>query len=390
MALKDKSQEVFLMNCRLSLAAVIVISALSCGLSAQTIAVTDLPGGYTWDSIVLPDGFSGALASDVENPDIIYASVGGWQAQYVVRVHLSTGSVEACASGLFGSIGGLAVPGPNQLVIIDNHASPGSGIPGETILLCSDVNTDGDFDDPFEIVELIAPLTITPGDFTGAQARLVPPGNPSGFSSGALMYQTADGALSSGLYLVTEPTSTTTAAYRPAGAPVFPGFDYNGGFDFVSNGHLYMGAANSSWTGEVFAFVNLNADETIGPGELNDIVTSTSLTGGISDLVSDGEDDLFIITNPWGGAQVQTFRAPANPLTGHVVPEPFASTDSAWLRTALINSKSLPFEPLLEETGAPQAALILGGYGDGWAQAKNLIVIRPDVNSGVSDWRAYR
>ena len=366
---------------------------LSLSVYSQTISWTSVPTGYKPGSIDLSpvlgpgEGFTGALAVDPANPHVVYAGVGYWQHQSVVRINISSSSVQKVASGFFGSIGGLAVPGSGQLIILDNDDYTTSSIPGETLLIATDKNTDGDFDDPGEIEELLSPILVDGiFGFTGAQARIAPSGNPSGIPSGSLVFQNADGGLNADLSVVTNPTSSSTAAYRPPGGAYFGGFDYNGGFDFDSTGRIFMGAANSSWTGEVFALVNTNGDQDIDEGEYHDLVSSSTLTGSISDLAIDGEDDVFILTNPWGGYQVQTFDIPADPLSDHALPLAFADTDSPFLTALLVTDKGLGFEG--GENGG--AVMIVGGYASGWANAINLLTLTPSEESGIRDWEVYR
>jgi len=145
-----------------------------------------------------------------------------------------------------------------------------------------------------------------------------------------------------------------------------------------------MGATNSFFSGEVFALVNLNADMDIDAGESNDMVTSLSLFGGLSDLMIDAEDDLFLVTNPWGGYQVQSARIPSDPLHEEVAPAPFANTDSSWLRSILLNTKTRPFEA--GQTDG--AVMLLGGY-KGWDCATNLLTLKPCISSEVEDWDIY-
>jgi len=353
--------------------------------AGQTISFTGVPPGYEPGSIDLGMGFTGALAVDPLNPNIVYASVGFWQQNQVKKIDLSDLSVRTAASGLFGSIGGLAVPGPNQLVIIDNDDYSSNTIPGETILLCTDKNMDGDFDDSSEIEEMIAPILVGSFSFTGGQARIAPSGNPSDIPSGSLLFQDADGGSKGDLFVVTNPQSPATAAFRPSGASYFSGFDYNGGFDFDSQGHIFMGTTNASFSGEVLALVNLDHDERIDAGEWNDVITSASLYGGISDMAIDAEDDGFVATNPWDGYQIQSFDIPFDPLHEDGTLSDFADTNSPWLTSILLNTKELPFE----SGEANGATMIVGGYAPGWASATNLLTLKPKYTTGVETWNVY-
>jgi hypothetical protein len=359
--------------------------------SAETVSFTAVSSGYEGGSITLPEGFAGALAADPSNDQVVYASVGAFQDNKIVRINLGTGAVDYVANGPFGSIGGIAALSPTQLVLMENDHSPGSPLPGETILLATDCNPqDGDFDDPGEIVELLAPILVDSlFGFTGAQARIAPAGNPSGIPSGSLLFQNADGSGLGDLFVVTEPTSPATAQYRPSGAHYFGGFDYNGGFDFDSPGRIFMGAVDgATFSGEVFALVNSNADEDIDAGEYNDVVTTTSLPAGIADLAIAADDTAFCLTNPFlAGSRIVQFSAPENPLTQEAVIQNFATTDAGYLMAIMFNSKCKQFEPF---GGSNGAVLIVGGYTTTWAQATNLLTLKPAAPSAARLWTGYR
>jgi hypothetical protein len=360
-------------------------------VSAQVISFTAVPSGYEAGSINLPEGFAGALAADPLNDQIIYASVGAFWDNKIVRIDLQSGSVERIADGPFGSIGGIAALSPTQLVLTENDHSPGSPLPGETILLATDFNPqDGDFNDAGEIIELIAPiLTDSLFGFTGAQARVAPSGNPSGIPSGSLVFQNADGAGLADLFVVEEPTTPGTAKYRPSGGHYFGGFDYNGGFDFDSRGRIFMGAVDgATFAGMVYALVNSNSDEDIDGGEYNDVVTTASLPAGIADLIIDAEDTAFCLTNPFlAGGRVVKFLVPENPLIAQAAIQEFAVTDAGYLTAVMINSKRRSFEPWSGRNGA---TLLFGGYTSTWAQATNLLTLEPAAPAAARLWDAYR
>jgi len=365
-------------------AGLVFFSSLMALVSAQTISFTSVPNGFEAGSIELGAGFVGALAPDPYNPDIIYAAVGVWQQQYIVKINLADSTVASAAVGFFGSIGGMAVPAPHQLIVVDNDDYTSNTIPGEMVLLLTDKNMDGDFDDIGEVEPLIAPLLVDGASFSGAQARIAPAGNPSDIPSGSLLFQNADGGGKADLFVVTNPTDAALASYRPEGGAYFSGYDYNGGFDFDSQGRIFMGATNSWFSGEVFSLVNLNNDMVIDAGEANDVVTSLSLSGGISDLIIDGDDNIFLVTNPWDGYQVQKVVIPADPLHETATPSPFANTDSSWLTTIMINTKTRPFKAGQNDG----AIMLLGGY-KGWSSATNLLILKPCPFSEVEDWAIY-
>ena len=105
-----------------------------------------------------------------------------------------------------------------------------------------------------------------------------------------------------------------------------------------------------------------------------------------ADLIIDAEDDVFVVTNPFGGFQVQVFDIPGDPLTAHAVPSGFARTDSPWLTCIMINNKGLSFEPGV----AGGATMILGGYASGWLSATNLLTLSPEESTKVKKWDLYQ
>lgn len=339
---------------------------------AQTISVIPVPSGYDAGSIPLPRPFTGALAVDPTDDDVVFASVGSFLDSSLVRVDLTSGTATTIALGPFGNLAGIAAFSPTELVLLDNATAASGPYPGETILIARDDNpADGDFDDAGEIVELIAPILTA--DFSGAQARIVPPGVPSGIPSGSLMFQTADGGGGGELLVVADPLGA--AAYRPAGAPYFTGFDFNGGFDFDASGRIFMGTLNgTNFTGEVFALVNLDGDEDIDPGESNLLVAGEP---GMGDLVVDAEDDiLFAGATPSFAAGIRTFRAPADPLSGTVSPGTLATTDAGFLSGLILNSRSRPFEP---NAGPGGATLLFGGFTSDFSPGRNLATLTPST-----------
>lgn len=353
-------------------------------LQAQTIQVTNIVAGYEVGSITLPDVFAGGLAADPSNDQLIYASVGSFHNNSIARIDLTDGSAQTVAAGPFGSILGIVAISPTALVLVESDAPTGGGTTTDTLILARDFNPqDGDFDDPGEIGELIAPILTNSGNFNGAQARLVPPGNPSGIPSGSILLQTADGNGLGELLVITSPL--TAPAFRPLGAPYYAGFDYNGGMDFDSQGRLMMGTVEGAgFTGEIHGLVNTNADEDTDAGESHTLLAGVN---GMADLVIDAEDDvLFAGADASFVAAVQTFHVPADPLTGTVSPTTLAETDSGFMLGILINSKTRPFEPGPVAGGA---TLLVGGLTGSFTGATNLLTLTPTAPLGARQWRAY-
>jgi hypothetical protein len=361
-------------------AATLLFSCLVFASHGQTLNFTSIPDGYIDGSISLPRAFTGALGVDPTDDQIVYASVGSFQDVNLARVNLTSGTSAVVADGPFGNIGGIAVLSATQVAVIDNSGAVG-GPSDQTLLLASDLNGDGDFNDGGEIAELIPPILTGLFGWTGTQARVAPAGNPSSIPSGSVIVQSADGSGGSELLVVQNPLSTPS--YRPAGAAYFSGFDYNGGFDFDSQGRIMMGTVTGSFNGNVIALVNSNADQDIDPGESNLLISGAQLPFGIADLVLDGEDDGFCATS----GDVKTFKVPANPLIDSATPSAFAATDSPFLTAVLINSKERRFEP--NSGNSIGATLLIGGFAAGFVPADNLLTLVPSTTSGVEHWELY-
>lgn len=356
--------------------ALILGLVLSADLRAQTISFTSIPEGYEGSSIALPSSFAGALGVDPDDDRFIYCAVGGFGAMSLARVNLRTGEVITVADGPFGAIGGIAPLSNSEIVVTDNAAAAG-GPPDETILTLKDFNRDGDFNDSGEIKQLIAPiLSNSPGNWSGSQARIVPKRKWATLKAWSVMIQTADGAGGSELLAIVEPSSRRPK-FATGTKPFHSGFDYNGGFDFDGVGRVIMGTLTGSFTGEIWALDDRNKNRRIDSWEKNRLVEGES---GISDLVVDGEEDVFFAGFDGNFfAAIRSFRLPAQPMTGTATPADFASTDGGFLSAILINSKRRPFEP---GAGPFGASLILSGFTGSFESATNLLVLRP-ANTGL-------
>jgi hypothetical protein len=344
---------------------------------AQELKFTSIPPGYIPGSIPLSSNFAGGMGIDPVNDKHLFVSVGAYLNNRIAKVNLSTASVTLVAEGPFGNIAGIVVISATQLVLIDNAAAEG-GPPDKTILLATDQNQDGDFNDTEEIKELMAPILTGLFGWSGAQARLVPPGNPFGLSSGSLIVQTADGGKTGELLVIADPLGTPS--YRPEGGSFFNGFDYNGGFDFDSQGHLLVGSATVVdptmfvISGKVFGLVNKNQNEVIEEDEWNTIVDTNQLPAGISDLIIDREDQVYCTS----GGKVFTFPAPSDPLIQGATVTEFANTNSFFLSGIMLNTKQHPFEPFSGPHGA--ILVIGGGFGE-----KNLLTLTPSPSADLND-----
>ncbi len=356
-------------------------SASSAG-SASSIAVSSfdvVPEGYTPGSIALPADFQGGLGRNSFDDSTVFCSVGAFQDNDLALVNLASGTSQIIADGPFGAIGGCVAISPTQIVLVDNSFG-GASFPGETILLLDDNNpADGDFDDPGEITELLAPILTNPGsDFSGAQVRLVPAGNPSGIPSGSVMIQTADGGGMAELLVLADPLGVP--AFLPAAGPYFTGFDFNGGFDFTAAGEIILGTTEATFfTGEIFGLVNTNSDEDIDGGESNAIRTGEF---GIADLAIDAEDDVLVMANDFTfTGVVLTFPTPGDLLADSVTPAVFASVQAGFAGSLIVSSRTRQFEPFGGEGGA---TLLLGTFG-----TNNVLTLTPGALSSARAWEEY-
>lgn len=354
-------------------------SELSKSAAAAVSSFNVVPEGYTAGSILLPADFQGGLGRNSFDDSTVFCSVGAFQDADLVLINLVDGTAQVIADGPFGAIGGCVAISPTQIVLVDNSFG-GAAFPGETILLLDDNNpADGDFDDPGEITELLAPILTNPGsDFSGAQVRLVPAGNPSGIPSGSVMIQTADGGGVAELLVLADPLGTP--AFLPAAGPYFTGFDFNGGFDFTSSGAIIMGTTEATFfTGEIFGLVNTNADEDIDAGESNAIRTGEF---GIADLSIDAEDDVLVMANDFTfTGVVLTFPVPGDLLADSVTPTVFASVQAGFAGSIIVSSRVRQFEPFGGEGGA---TLVLGTFG-----TNNVLTLTPGALNSARTWEEY-
>ncbi|MCX7014780.1 MAG: hypothetical protein NTW86_19900 [Candidatus Sumerlaeota bacterium] len=350
----------------------VLLSLAAANAHAQIIGFISVPDGFTSDTIALPLPFGGALGADPSNDQIVYCSVGGYGAMSLARVDLATKNVAIVADGPFGAVSGLAVLSPTQIAVIDNASAPG-GPPDDTILLATDGNSDGDFNDAGEIQELIAPPLVN-NDWTGSQARVAPAPDAAGIAGGSLVVQTADGSGQGRLLVVKDPL--TSPSLVPAAGSFFTGFDYNGGFDFDSRGRVIMGSLNgTTFTGEVYALVNTNGDDHIELGEWNRLAAGEN---GMADLAIDAEDDVFFAGADLSfTAAVRSIEIPPDPLHQGAAAVNFATVDAGFLSGLLINSKTRPFE---SNAGPGGATMVIGGWTGGFESAKNLLTLTPNAS----------
>lgn len=344
---------------------------------SQEIHFTSVPDGYLARSIALPSGFAGALAVDPTDDRYIYASMGAFGANDLARVNVYSGAVQILAHGKFGALNGIAVIAPDKIVCIDNSGI-NSGPPNDTILLASDNNTDGDFDDAGEITELIAPILVDGSyGFTGAQARIAPV-NQAGIPTGAAVVQTADGSVGNGAEILVIQNPLTAPQYVPTADAFLDGFHFNGGFDFAPLGGQLILGEQTDFLGAIHSIQDQSTDGAIQPEE--DTVLASNISF-LSDVTVDAQDRVYFTA-----ANASFFGSVQLIGTGGSVSD-FAVTDSSYLTGVLLNSKSRTFEA---DSGIEGAVMVVGGWvSDFSATGKNLLTLTPEGPSAARAWNAY-
>jgi hypothetical protein len=346
---------------------------------AAQLVLSGLPAGYTTSSIELGQPFGGALVADPANTDRLYVAAGFFGNQSILRVTLSSGTTSTVATG-FGSIGGIAVLGNNDLAVTENFTSQG-------LFRARDLNSDNDFLDAGEVTELIAPILADSGaTFTGAQVTVARAGNAAAIPAGSLIVQTADGGTSAELLVVQNPT--TAPGYRPTGGAFFGGFAYNGGVAFDAAGNVIMGESVIPG-GRVYALVNSNADQAIGAGESHVLADTAAIPDGIADLAVSADGRVFYGGNGPGfspAATLMWFQLPGNLLTGSGTPAVFANTNSTYLSAVRFDE---PTRSFVAAAGGNTARLLVSGLDGTFAGFTNVMVVRPSGVSGVGEWEMY-
>lgn len=347
---------------------------------ATSLIIQSLPAGYTSFSLVLGQPFADTVAVDPSVQNRLYAAVGFFGNESILRVDTTLGTTSTVATGL-GSIGGIALLSNGDLAITENGTS-------QTILRAHDLNADGDFLEPGELTELIAPILADSGfGFTGTQLAIAPSGNASSIPAGSLLLQTADGGTSGEVLVVQNPTSAP--AYRPAGGAYFSGLDYNGGIAFDSAGNLVVGESVYP-NGRIYGLVNTNVDDHISSGESHILVDVAAIPNGIADLAVSQDGRVFFAGNQTtfgsGDAKIFAFQLPPDLLTGSGTPAPFATTNAAYISSTHFDDSTRNFTA---GASVNQARLFVGGLDGTFTGFTNLVVITPTVITAINDWRLY-
>lgn len=363
-----------------SAAAVCGAFTMPTSLSASSLTFLTNDAAYTTGSLVIGAPIAGPLTPDVNNPNRLFVAVGSFGAMSVLSVDKTLGTTTT-VTPTFGSIGGLASLSNGDLVIVDNFFP-------QTILRARDLDSNGAFTEVGEIAEIIVPAFVDgPFGFSGAQAIVAPPGNPSAIPSGSLLVQTADGSGRGEVLVITDPQTSGSSSYLPlSGQPFVDGLDFNGGIAFDSQGNLIVGSSAFPNPGRIFAAVNSNGDDRITtPSELNLLLGGPALADGASDLAVTADDRVIQVN---GSGVVRQFALPANRLTGQAGPvTTLAELDSPFLSAVVLDPPTASFIP---GGSGPKARLWIAGTGPLFSQTRNLLWMEPgNLPSSIQDWALY-
>lgn len=287
--------------------------------SAQSLRLRE---GYVATYIAPPsDVIGAALAADPFSPDSVYCTLGSPfntdHAIYhvdltdpqspiftlVVGGAFSNAELPAAPAtlgdnvldSLFGTVGGIAALPTGELIIVDNNerafASP--AVPGDTIYIARDLNTDGDFMDVVdvagtptpEVTELLASIPGAPtgtgyGGFSGVQAEVGP--------DGAVYVVTADGFNTGEVIRITDPAGTPTASI------FFDGLDFGAGLAVVGDS-VWVGDVDDSFTfARLWKLTDRNSDgDALDGGEIE---LRNATLSGVSDFAFANDDALVLST----------------------------------------------------------------------------------------------
>lgn len=305
----------------------IVAAALAAVATAASAQISDLPAGYNWAPLSLPEPIQGAVAADATDPDVFYVSAGSFGNCAIYRVEFLselTATATLVANGTaniagavvgddildngFGAIGIVSLPN-GDLIVADNSAGlAASGQLSEQLILLSDNNSDGDFLDAGEASTFALPIATSAGNFGGA-------GVARG-ADGSIYTITADGG-GTGEVLKIDATGTAQHVF-------LPGLDFGGGVTAETSGSLVIGHTNNAFTaGYVARLTDANADNDAedageftylaGPGidPIYDVTASANAAEATIVASANGIDARLLLIDPIGGptpfATVQIF-----------------------------------------------------------------------------------
>jgi hypothetical protein len=345
------------------------------------------PPGYDVGTVDLGAGNSaGALAVDRACERHVYAAGFFDGGEKIVRLDLETSTrtvILDCPASV--SVAGFAVLTSATLFVSDN-------IHGRLLILRDHNPRDGDFNDPSEVNDLIAPILVHPTfGWTGSSVQIVrSTPNRLGLPAGTVLFQSEDGGTTLGEVLaVVDPLTTPT--YRPAGGAFFAGLDYGGGMVVDSMGRLAVASSSYPQLGTIWVCDDRSGNGAIEPSEglaLNlDGVTSGSK--GLSALALDRSGRAYVCTTlPSVGparSALLAFYLPDDPSSAtRTAVTQLGLLDSSYV-SAVVLTSSRPFWP-----GARDGAtMVIAGYAGFWEPSDRLVTVRPAPSTGVGTWNLY-
>jgi hypothetical protein len=365
---------------------VLVVGAASV-VPAAGLRFIDPPNGYEIGFVNLGPGNSvTTLAVDPAGERHVYAAGMFGGRERIVRINLETSSrtmVFDCPSTV--SVAGFAVLTSATIYVSDNYH--------DHLLVLRDFNPrDGDFNDPGEARDLIAPILTDPTfGWTGSAVQIVRAApNRLGLSAGTVLFQSEDGGTTLGEVLAVK-DPLTSPAYQPAGAAFFTGADYGGGIAIDAFGRLAVASSSYPELGRVWVCEDRSGNGAIEPGEARLLALDgvTSGASGLSTLAVDGVNRAYVTTAlPTGGAplsEIMAFYLPADPgASPRVEVARFGTLDSPYVSSIILTSAK-PFWPRARNG----ATMIIAGYVGFWEPSDRLVTVKPLPSLGVRKWNLY-
>lgn len=369
--------------------AVVVAVAFPYQSFAQSVSFLEVPEGYRASTLSLGVGnAAGALVEDPVDENFVYVAGMFDGATRIVHVDLRDGQWTAVYDAAATvSIGGFAVLAPDVMFISDNM--------NDQLLILEDNNPqDGDFNDPGEVRDLIAPILTHPTfGWTGNAVRIVRSGNNQlGLPANTVLFQSEDGNTTEGEVLaVVDPT--TSPSYQPDGGAFFSGFDYGGGLVIDSYGRLILASSSYPDTGKIWVCEDTSGDGVIDDGESSAAlsrVSDTTEQAGLSTLAIDRSDRCYT-TVGWGGfgapaeSEIRMFSVPENNPTSTSEATVFARLDSPFINAIVFSTLSRTFDPSANDGAMMVISATDGFYGN----LDYLLIVRPFRQTGVKRWDLY-
>jgi len=355
---------------------------------AQDVHFLSVPRGYLDGKVSLGPGNSAlALTPDPEDPNFVYAAGFFDGAPRIVRLNLTNEARTVVFNApTTVAVNGLAAPAADLIYISDNW--------NDHLYVLQDHNPkDGDFDDPGELRELIEPILTHPTwGWTGSACLVVPSGaNHLGLPAGTVLFQSEDGETTQGEVLaVVDPVTSPT--FQPPGGAYFSGFNYGGGLAIDSQGRLLVASSFFPDPGKVWICEDTSGDGVIGDGESNVLVpqaVSTSDSVGLSGLTIDNADRGYVcVGKGFAGSaltEIRRFSIPADPLHSTTETVTFATLNSPYVSSLILNATAKSFEP----NSLDGATMVISASDPFWGNPDYLLTLRAYGSLGVKQWMHY-